>query len=266
MSKKLQVISDVMGQCSETQIDYLFSKVAELPTTAEKTKMISECLNRELGAYGFKTFVSPDKTMVFVDDNSISKIIDFLEYPGSQNYVTAEQVERVKAITKISEDNQISIAWPLKDYEKYYYYAKQVLFSGAHLYNVLNVNSASIASAAMSTTGAASLTMGGTMALSWSGGLFLSTLENYIPNSMVRTKAAVCGLKFVISLPVWCTEWTTNQISGAVERVVTKRGLTLPINVTDVARLNVGPKLKEISNFRKPALQWLINKLQQYAE
>ncbi len=33
-----------------------------------KAEQISGCLNRELGAYGVKTYVTPDKTSIFIDD------------------------------------------------------------------------------------------------------------------------------------------------------------------------------------------------------
>ncbi len=52
----------------------------------------------------------------------------------------------------------------------------------------MNVNQANIAAAALSKTGAATLGMGGAVAFSWSGGVFLSTLENYILNSMVKQR------------------------------------------------------------------------------
>ncbi len=38
-------------------------------------EMISHCLNTELGAYGFKSYVSPDKTAGFINDEGMCKVI-----------------------------------------------------------------------------------------------------------------------------------------------------------------------------------------------
>ena len=38
-----------------------------------KAEHVSECLNRELSAYGLNTFVSPDKTSVLIDDQGMSQ-------------------------------------------------------------------------------------------------------------------------------------------------------------------------------------------------
>lgn len=101
--------------------------------------------------------------------------------------------------------------------------------------------------------------MAGIVALNWSGSLFLSTLENYIPNDMVRTKAAISGTKFVISLPIRFVEWTFNRIFGFAENAVV--GSQLPTDITEAYRLNVGPKLKNISKLNKPVIDCLVNKL-----
>ena len=69
-------------------------------------------------------------------------------------------------------------------------------------------------------------------------------------------------LKFGFGLPVRCVEWTSNQMFGFAEKVVV--GLPLPTNVTEVYKLNVGPKIENISEIKKPVLSWLINKLKKW--
>lgn len=96
--------------------------------------------------------------------------------------------------------------------------------------------------------------MYGVVALSWSGSLFLSTLENYIPADIVKTKAAVGGTKFVIALPIPCVEWTSNRILGLGEIITFSS--ELPTNISETYKLNEGPKLK------KPIFDWVIDKLQ----
>lgn len=75
------------------------------------------------------------------------------------------------------------------------------------------------ATAALSPTGAAALTMGGVVALSWSGSIFFSTLENYIPTNMTKVKVVVTGLKFGTAFPIRCVEWTSNSIVGFLENM-----------------------------------------------
>jgi hypothetical protein len=145
----------------------------------------------------------------------------------------------------VSNDNNISILWTQSGLRKKYYYFKQYGFNGINLYNILNMNNVNTATAALSTNGAAGITMAGVIALSWSGSLFLSTLENSIPNNMVKTKTNVSGAKFVLALPVRCVEWTSNAIFGFAENLLVGSGL--PTNVTEVYRLQEGPKFKNLS-------------------
>jgi hypothetical protein len=221
--------------------------------------MISHCLNKELGAYGFKSYTSPDRTMVLINDETMSKVVDFFHGTGYKPYFTKEQIERVKTIQKVSTDNKISIYWAQSGFKRKYYYLKQYGFNGLNLYHVLNLNGVNMANAAVSSTGAAALSMSGMIALSWTGSLFFATLENYIPNNMVKTKIVVSGAKLVTSLPIRCAEWTTNKIFGVVENVVL--GSPLPINITAVYKLNVGPKLEDLEKIKKPIVQWLLNQV-----
>jgi hypothetical protein len=101
--------------------------------------------------------------------------------------------------------------------------------------------------------------MGGVMAISWTGAFFLSTVENYIPNTMPKLKIAVSGAKIVIAFPIRCVEWSSNKIFGFAENLIV--GRPLPTNVTEVFNLKVGPKLKDIGKLKKPVLNWLIEKL-----
>lgn len=101
--------------------------------------------------------------------------------------------------------------------------------------------------------------MAGIVALSWSGSMFLSTLENFIPNTMVKTKAVISGTKFVLAFPIRCVEYTSNVGIGVVEKIFF--GSELPTNTTEVFKLNQGPKLKNIPTFRKPLIGWVVNRL-----
>lgn len=259
MSNKLEVISKVVDQCSKDQLHNIISPLADIPASCTKAEMISHCLNTELGSYGFNTYTSPDKTTVFVNDETMCKVMDFFKPKGYQPYFTTEQIDRVKAISQVANDNRVDILWAQSGIKKKYYYLKQFGFNGVNLYNVLNTNTVNSAAAALSPTGAATLSMASVVAISWTGSLFFSTIENFIPNTMPRTKMIVSGLKFGTALPIRCVEWTSNQIIGFVESITV--GYQLPTNITDVYRLNEGPKLKDIKKFKKPILNWLVEKL-----
>jgi len=118
------------------------------------------------------------------------------------------------------------------------------------------MNTINTAQASLSLTGASSLTMGGVIAVSWSASLFLGTLENYIPNTMPKTKIVISATKFTVSLPIRCVEFTGNAIFGTFEKLIV--GMPLPTNITEVYKLNVGPNLKNVQEFKKPILNWLI--------
>jgi len=104
--------------------------------------------------------------------------------------------------------------------------------------------------------------MTGIVALSWSGSIFLSSVEYYIPDSMPRLKLFVVTKKFVVAGPRRCVEWSGNQILGDVEYVCL--GHSLPTNITEVFKLNEGPKLKDLKELKKPILSWMLDKLQKF--
>ena len=68
-----------MDKCSKSQLESVFAPVADLPASYTKAEMISHCLNRELGAYGFKSYTSPDKTTVLINDEGMCKVLDFFK-------------------------------------------------------------------------------------------------------------------------------------------------------------------------------------------
>ena len=141
-------------------------------------------------------------------------------------------------------------------FKKKYYLFKQYGFNGVNLYSLLNINTINSAGATLSTTGAIGLTLPTLVALSWSGSLFLSTLENIIPDNMNKTKAVISGSKTIINLPIRVVELTSNSIIGFVENRTI--GAQLPINVTQDFRLALGPRIRDLSNLKKPIKKILL--------
>jgi hypothetical protein len=92
--------------------------------------------------------------------------------------------------------------------------------------------------------------------------LISSTLENYIPNDFVKTKAVIKGSKFAIAIPIRLVEHTTNAIFGTAENYTI--GVQLPINVTDKFNLADGPRIKDIKKLRKPVGEFLYKFVKKY--
>jgi len=259
---QLEIVETIVDTCSKSQLESVFAPLTDLPASCTKAEMISHCLNIELGAYGFKSYVSPDKTAIFINDEGMCKVMDFFDGKGYQPVLTEQHTKRVGKVVDFANNSKVDLVWAQAGLRKKYYYFKQYGFNGVNLYNALNINTMNSAAAALSPVGAAGITMAGVVSLSWTGSLFFSTLENYIPNTMPRTKLAVTGMKYGLALPVRCVEWTSNQIFGFAENLII--GRQLPTNVTEVYKLNIGPEIKNITKVKKPALSCLINQLKKW--
>jgi len=248
---KLEIIKTIVDNCDQ---DIL---VVEPIVKAE---YISGCLNQELSAYGLTTYVSPDKSSVIINDEGMNTVLNYFEGTGFQPIITQEHVERIKNVLKIADKAKVPLIWSVEGFKRRYFQFKQMGFNGVNLYNVLNINTLNTAAAATSANGAVGLTI----AVSWTGRLFLSTVENYIPNDFVKTKAVVKGSKFLIGLPLMMAEHTTNVIIGRIEMLLS--GNELPINVTKHFNITEGPRLKDINKLKKPIIKFLRDKLDKYSE
>ena len=85
------IAKKVADQCAKEEL--LSPDLVGLISSAEN---ISSCLNRELGAYGIVTSVSPDKKAVYIDNEGMSQILNFFEGKSVQPVLTEEQFVRVK--------------------------------------------------------------------------------------------------------------------------------------------------------------------------
>lgn len=179
-------------------------------------------------------------------------VLEFFKNKSYQLILTAEHTERIGTVGSLAKDNKVDLLWDLGGVKKPYYYFKQYGFNGVNLYNLLNLNTVNAAAEALSPTGAVTFAMASIVALSWSGSIFFSTIENHIPNSFVKTKLVIRESKYILGLPIQYVEWTSNQIFGVGKNLIF--GQLLPTNITEVYALNVGPKLENITKFKKPLL------------
>ena len=248
-----EIARAVVDSCSKEEL--MNPELLESITNAQHT---SNCLNRELGAYGIKTIVSPDQKAVYIDNEGMSQILHFFEGQTAQPVLTKEHVGRVKDIVENAKDKKVDLLWLQTGLKRKYYLFKQYGFHGINMLTLLNVNTINSAGAAVSATGSVALSIPTVIGLSWSGGIFLSTLENVIPDNMVKTKAIVKGSKYLIGFPIRIVETTTNGIIGFIERPII--GDQLPTNVTDDIRLTQGPKIEDLPKLKQPLkklLGWL---------
>lgn len=259
VQKIIEECPKILEDCPEHLRNHLFAPIKDLPASSTKAEIISYCLNQELGAYGFQSYVSADKTMVLINDDTMCKIVDFFNQNGYQPSITKQQVERVKTLQKVLTDNKIDLLWAQTGPRKRYYYLKQFGFNGINLYNALMVNTVNVGAAALSKTGATALSISAVVAMSWSGSLFLSLVEPHIPNNLPKVKLVVSGAKFVVAIPIRLVEWTSNNIFGFAENLII--GSPLPTNVTEVYRYHIGPKIEDIKKIKKPVINWLIQRL-----
>jgi urate oxidase len=71
---------------------------------SNKAKLVCQCLNKELSGYEFYSYTSADNTAVLVNDDTMSKVLDFFTKEEYQPYVTSEQVDRGKSILGVAND------------------------------------------------------------------------------------------------------------------------------------------------------------------
>jgi hypothetical protein len=243
------VLVEVLDKCAPDYLQGLFDPIINLPADSTKAEQIIACLNHELAAYGFKSYASPDRSAILVDDDTMSKVFTFFNNEIAQPPLTNEHVGRIKSLIQMAKQNQVSVLWNQAGLRKSYYMVKQYGFNGINLLNMLRLNTQNAALARTSLTGAAPFTMAGAVALSWSASIVFATVENYIPNDYRKIKAMVAGAKWVSAVPIRFVEWTTNKIFGCFETIITDT--PLPINMTETYGLQIGPKVEDLPELRK---------------
>ncbi len=87
---QLKVINHIVETCSKETLDNIFASIVDLPKHSTKAEMISHCFNKELGAYGFESYVASDKTSVLINDDTMCHVVDFFKEKGFQPYITKE--------------------------------------------------------------------------------------------------------------------------------------------------------------------------------
>lgn len=119
---ELRVAKSIIHMCSE----HIVAPIGNLLTyyTKAEAETISHCLNIELGAYGLKTYVSPDKISIFIDDEGMCKVLDFFKSKGYQPVLTPEYTKRVSTVVEFANKNNVDLLWAQSGLRKNYYLKK----------------------------------------------------------------------------------------------------------------------------------------------
>ena len=215
---------------------------------------ISNCLNEELAEFGFKSFTSLDKGVIFMDTETKSQILNVLDENTLTPYVSDGKVKRISEIVEVMNEKKIPVIWTLEGSQKFYYLFKQYAFQGMNLWHAMNIQSAVSTSAALSPSGAAVITVSSAIAISFAGSMFLSLVECHVSAGPIKTAVGVT--KVIVAFPINLAQTVTNGIVGFVENSII--GTTLPINVTSVYGLTDGPEISKIPGFKDKVGSFLI--------
>lgn len=184
-------------------------------------------LNRELAAFGIETKSSLNGSMLYVDDEQQSRIVRFLS--GNELVFSLEpaDMERLYEIAEMVHEKKILMIWKLTVIEKNYQLAKQHVFNNINFYHARKVKNAAASSASISATGSATLSLSSTLAISFTGALFLSLVENHLLANNLKT--AIKGVKVIVAFPVSVAELVTNGIVDTFEKLIINEPLTFMV-------------------------------------
>ena len=121
---QLKVVETVLDECSKSQLESVLAPLADLPASCTKAEMISHCLNTELGAYGFESYSSPDKTAVLINDEGMCQVMDFFKGKGYQPVLTEQHIKRVGTVVDFADKGKVDLLWAQSGLSKKYYYFK----------------------------------------------------------------------------------------------------------------------------------------------
>lgn len=113
------------------------------------------CVNNELADFGFKSTLSPDKTMIYIDDSVKDQICNFL---SEKKHISPFQKTKWIACLRflmLLKNRKLLLFGSKKALEVLitYYLSKQYTFNGVNLYHALQVKNRAAAAVKLSTNG-----------------------------------------------------------------------------------------------------------------
>jgi hypothetical protein len=162
--------------------------------------------------------------MLSINDESQSRIVRCLSRNALVFSLEPASMERLYEISEMMYEKKIMMIWKLIYAEKNYYLAKQDAFNSINFYHALKVKNAAASAASVSASGSATLSLSSTFAISFSGALFLSLVEDHLSTDNLKT--AVKGVKIIVAFPVGIAKLLTNGIVGNFEKLIRNEPLT----------------------------------------
>jgi hypothetical protein len=217
-------------------------------------KIIKECSAKDLSLYlndnlakvGIKTSTTLKDCVVTVDQETMRKIVQVANEGISNNFFGPQEAENLIKLIETAEKKNIPIILRLTGTPLKYWNTKQYGFHGVTFLHALRLRTEASALAAVAGNGAAALTIGSGVAISFTGVMFLSLLESYVPVGPV--KEIVKGSKLVVGIPIVFVEYTANIITGVFEKALFNQ--TFPTNITSTFGILDGPELSKLNGFK----------------
>jgi hypothetical protein len=217
-------------------------------------KEISVYINKNLYKVGVETSTSLKDSVITINQENLDKIRYIANSTIANPQLNSKEIVKTVQLFENLKKNNIPVILKLNGIGAKYWTIKQFSYqaiSGWHIYSMKN---AAASSAAISLNGAAGLTIGSTMSMSFSLALFFALLESHVPTG--RAKDVIRTIKVVSAVPILCTEYTANAIFGAVENVVFKT--QFPTNITSHYGFLEGPEIEKIPEIKNAIGKFLI--------
>jgi hypothetical protein len=145
----------------------------------------------------------------------------FVKDPTSQFLISTKPtvnqtcIEHTDKILEKLEKKNVGILTAFKrNWQTFYFRTKTNIFVSYGFFGSLNVLQAAGSASLATANGAASLSIGGIMALSFLGGLTLNLVSVYIPNGPIKESVKFSAK--VVGIPTAIGLWTYNKVVGVV--------------------------------------------------
>ena len=84
----LEIVEKIVEVCNDEKlVQDIISSIEEGYGFSSKVELVCQCLNKELGAYGFHSDPSAYKTAVLVNDETMCKVIEFFNQTGAEPHL-----------------------------------------------------------------------------------------------------------------------------------------------------------------------------------
>lgn len=113
MDKKTLKIMEAVDCCGMGNAIINYDPLINIKDFCIDTERISICLNNELAEFGFKSTLSPEKTIIYIDDGVKSQICNILSDKTVNIKISKNQVDSLYTIMDVVKTKEVPIIWKL---------------------------------------------------------------------------------------------------------------------------------------------------------